>query len=269
MAEHTTAPHIPVTAEPRRSSMHLGLTTRPDTFVERFRNSSVVWLALMAYWIISDVIIAVFPPSGRPTSPQGWILHVAVTLAGLATIRCMHRTGFPAAWDTRIPARQRLLLPFLIGAITGALSIGLELSFGLLSNFQETTGLKVTIGFPQSILAYSSIASFLEFQYLLLPVPLLLWLISAVILRGRGQTATFWVLAVLSSCIELVLQSVALSSVEGVAIEPLVLGSYLTNAFLCNFGAAVMFRRYGLLAPVLVRVGNYMVWHVLFGNFFL
>jgi hypothetical protein len=269
MVTDATVPQTPGTAAPKRSGMHLGLTTRPDTFAERFRNSSAVWLALMLYWVISDVIIALFPPSGRPTSPQGWLLHLSVTLAGLATIWCMHRTGFPAAWDTRIPARQRLLLPFLIGAITGALSIGLELSFGLLSTFQETTGLTVTIGFPQSILAYSSITSFLEFQYLLLPVPLLLWFISAVILRGRGQTPIFWVLAVLSSCIELVLQSVALLGSEGVAIEPLVLGSYLTNAFICNFSAAVLFRRYGLLAPILVRVGNYMVWHVLFGNFFL
>jgi hypothetical protein len=27
------------------------------------------------------------------------------------------------------------------------------------------------------------------------------------------------------------------------------------------------FRRYGLLAPVAVRLGNYMVWHVAYGNF--
>jgi hypothetical protein len=54
-----------------------------------------------------------------------------------------------------------------------------------------------------------------------------------------------------------------------VAIDPLVFGLYAAVGFGCNFGAAVMFRRYSLLAPILVRAGNYMVWHVLSGNFFL
>jgi hypothetical protein len=30
-----------------------------------------------------------------------------------------------------------------------------------------------------------------------------------------------------------------------------------------------LFRRYGLLAPILVRLGHYMVWHVVYGNVFL
>ena len=40
------------------------------------------------------------------------------------------------------------------------------------------------------------------------------------------------------------------------------------HSYAFNFAAAVSFRHYGLLAPVLVRLGNYMVWHVLYGNFF-
>jgi hypothetical protein len=246
------------------------MTTRPDSFAERFRNSAAVWLALRLYWAISDIIIGIFPPSGRPVSPTSWPLHLAVTLAGMGTIWCLHRTGFPAAWDARIPAREWLLLPTLIDAVFGMLLIGMELSFGLLRGFQQATGLTVTIGFPQSILAYSSIASFLEFQYLLLPVSLLLWLISAVILRGRGQTATFSVLAVLTSMIEPALAlAVLLGSSAGGALNLFALGVNAAISFGCNVSAAVLFRRYGLLAPILVRVGTYMVWHVFFGTLFL
>jgi hypothetical protein len=223
----------------------------------------------MLYWAVSDVIIAIFPPSGRPTTPDGVLHHLVMTLAGLAAIWLMHRTGFPAAWDARFPVRKRLLLPTLIGATTGVYAIGMELAFGLVRTFQQTTGLTVTIGFPQSILVYSSVAALLELRFLMLPVPLLLWLISTVVLRGRGHKPTFWVLAVLSSCIELVLQAVALLGPGDGAIAPLTFVLFGVGAFAANFSAAVMFRRYGLLAAVLVRVGNYLAWHILFGNFFL
>ena len=101
----TTAPGAQ-TAGVQRLAKRLGLTVRPETFGERFRNSAAVWLALMAYWALSSVMLAVFPPSGRPLPPFGAVLHLGTTLVGLAAIWCMHRSSFPAAWDTRIPARS-------------------------------------------------------------------------------------------------------------------------------------------------------------------
>ena len=86
MAEYTTVPHTPITAAPKLPGSHLRLSARLGSFAERFRNSAAVWLALMLYWAISDIIIAIFPPSGRPVSPTSWLLHVGVTLAGLVTI---------------------------------------------------------------------------------------------------------------------------------------------------------------------------------------
>ncbi len=37
--------------------------------------------------------------------------------------------------------------------------------------------------------------------------------------------------------------------------------------FAVNFASAIFLRRYGLLAAILVRLGHYMVWHILYGNF--
>jgi hypothetical protein len=112
-------------------------------------------------------------------------------------------------------------------------------------------------------------------------VSLLLWLmalaptrsvISGVALRGRGQTVTFWVLAVLTSAIELAEQGpavVASAAAAGTSIDVLGIVLYAVHNFSFNLSAAVLFRRYGLLAPILVRVGNYLVWHILFGHLYL
>jgi hypothetical protein len=90
----------------QRLAKRLGLTARPETFGERFRNSAAVWLALMIYWAFSSVMLAVFPVSGRQLPPPGAPIHLGVTLVGLAAIWCMHRSSFPAAWDARILDRM-------------------------------------------------------------------------------------------------------------------------------------------------------------------
>lgn len=115
MAETTTT-EVPA-ATPRLLGARLRLAARPETFAEQLLNSSVVWLALMAYWAVADLVHGAFPSVGRQVPPDGWLTHLALTLLGLAAIWCMHRSGFPAAWDERIPARRRLLIPLVAGAL--------------------------------------------------------------------------------------------------------------------------------------------------------
>lgn len=52
-------------------------------------------------------------------------------------------------------------------------------------------------------------------------------------------------------------------------VGPLAFGLMALSIFGFNFSAAVMLRRYGLLGPVILRVGSYMVWHVFYGTLFL
>ena len=54
---------------------------------------------------------------------------------------------------------------------------------------------------------------------------------------------------------------------SGSLIGPAAFAAYAFHSYAFNFAAAATFRHYGLLAPVLVRLGNYAVWHVLYGNF--
>lgn len=246
----------------------LRLTARPEGFAEHMLNSSVVWLALMAYWAFSDVMLTLFPPGGRPIQPDGWLTHLLFTLAGLVAIWATHRTGFPAAWDARLPASRRLLLPTLVGVVGGLLAIGIELYGGASKVVEAQTGQAFNVAFPGSLLVYSAGAITMEMIFLLLPLPLLLWLISGGILRGRGQAPTFWALALLSSVAEPLLQGTSVVMMAQGAIAPPIIALYAVESFAHNLASAIFFRRYGLLAAILVRLGHYMVWHVIYGNFF-
>src|SRR3712207_6400881 len=133
MSQYIDGQQGPTTALPTVPRKLPRLTSRPETFGERLLNSEAVWLVLMAYWALTDVLIVIFPPGGRQVPPQGVIVHLRATLAGLAAIWCMHRIGFPAAWDARIPATGRLVLPTLVGVVGGFLTIGVDVVGGALA----------------------------------------------------------------------------------------------------------------------------------------
>ena len=244
------------------------LTDRPETSRQRFLNSTVVWLVLMAVWAVADLLITIYPTRGRPIEPEGWLALAVYTVLGLAAIWTMHRTGFPAAWDVRLPASRRLLLPTVLGAGIGLLAVGIELVTGTTKMLETKMGTAFNPAFPGSLLVVVAGAIKFEFLFLLLPVPVLLWLISNVALRGRGQVPTFWVLAALSSALEPALQGTSVLALAEGAIGPGVFAAYVVESFSHNFASAVLFRRYGLLAAILVRLGYYLIWHVGYGNFF-
>src|SRR5688572_10070436 len=101
----------PISRAQQTSTGAVRLTSRPQTFGQRVLNSAAVWLVLMAAWALTDLLTSIFPPAGRPIQPDDWLTHLIVTAVGLAAVWGMHRTGFPAAWDARLPATRRLLLP--------------------------------------------------------------------------------------------------------------------------------------------------------------
>jgi hypothetical protein len=225
----------------------------------------------MAYLVVMKVLSLTLVPitfrSEGQESLFSWTTLGVITVLGLIGVWCAARTGFPAAWDGRVSARQRLLVPVLVGAGLGVLAIGLDLlTDGSDAVARVTEEPSFNIDFPGSLLAYSGGGIIVDTEYRLFIVPFLLWLISTVALKGRGQERTFWVLAVVATLFEPVLQGVGLTIMGQGEITPLMLGAYMVTAIPHNFAQVLLFRRSGLLASILVRQSYYLVWHILYGN---
>jgi len=120
----------------------------------------------------------------------------------------------------------------------------------------------IHIEFPASALIYPGGAIIVEVIYRILLVPLLLWLISSVILKGRAQETTFWVLAALTALLEPLSQD--LGPILHTSMKATFVVVFLED-YALNLGQAWLFRRYGFLSAILLRVFFYLVWHVLWG----
>ena len=99
----------------------------------------------------------------------------------------------------------------------------------------------------------------MEVVYRLFLVPFALWLLSNLILKGRAQSSLFWVLAILTSALE------PLTQFPDLQILPAGLAVLLgLEYFAINLTQAAFFRKRGFLAAILVRLGFYLVWHLMY-----
>ena len=222
-----------------------------------------IWLVLIGYVVVAKLVLDAFLPHafalpGQAFSWQGIIISAAAGLAGVGLAR---ETGFSPAWTPRVSPGRQLLLPALIGLGLASVLVVFDLATGTSGAINAVLGIgQQFTDLPSMLLIFSAAAIYVEPMYRLLLIPLPLWLISNLLLRGRHQTAVFWVLAVLASASEPLMQVAGVAPVLG----PTTAAFFAGQAFVANMVQAAFFRRYGFLASIAVREGYYLLWHILY-----
>ncbi|MSP63957.1 MAG: hypothetical protein EXR72_27175 [Myxococcales bacterium] len=220
----------------------------------RFR-STWIYLGLIGFVGLLGAILAAIPRDrfGAAIEPPSWAEIVPICLLGWLGLLASTGAGFPAIWDPAIPFRRRIGRPALVGAVLGAFLVAADWLWPL--------GIP-NAHFPEAIPFYACAGILLELLYRLLILTLPLWL-AARLLGPKGRARAFWVAAILLSCLEPASQVAGLREVATVPLGTPVLAAIFGFIFLVNLGAAVAYRRAGFLAPVALRLGFYLVWHLL------
>ena len=245
-------------------------TIPPAQDSRAFGNSARVWLGCVAFLVVVELYIVLIG-GGLEKDPRTGLFSppsiAAFGIAGFVGVWLSHRTGFPAAWDARISVRGRLVYPILWGIGVGVALVAHDLVFHWTAAYKDIVGAPSfnALGpFPGPLLFYAGGAIIVEVFYRLLPIPLLLWLVSNIAMRGRYREPVFWVLAALTSLIEPGTQDLAALQRPGLEVAAI---TVFGIDYVLNFVQAVMFRRYGFLAAIVTRVSAYVVWHVIYGNY--
>lgn len=236
--------------------------------------SIIAWLGLVVYLIVVKYILTLLPPINVKVvaSEFAWSTIAVYALIGFIGVLFSLKTGFPDALDKSISNRQRFLIPIIVGAVLGILAILID-QFTHGTKFLEAQSGEASFNvyFPASLFVYSGGIVFVEAVFRIFAIPFFLWLISNLFLRGHGQNQTFWMLAILLSLFEPVTQGLGIIFLKPSA-DPMMLVltqflPYFITNYPLNLGQAAFFRKYGFLASFAMRLGFYMMWHVVYGNF--
>jgi hypothetical protein len=219
----------------------------------------------MAHVAVAKVLLDTFLPHAFASPEQAaafsWPFIVMIGAAGLVGVWFARRTGFSPAWAPQVGATQQVVLPGLIGFGLAIVLIVFDLATGATRVINQARGVELQFtDVPSMFLIFSAGAIYVEPIYRLLLIPLPLWLISQVLLRGRHQPIVFWVLALLASAFEPLDQVAAPAAQLGVARA----GFLAAHGLALNLVQATCFRRYGFVASIAVREGFYLLWHVVY-----
>jgi hypothetical protein len=239
-------------------------SANPFILFRRLSSSVKVWIALVAWLVFFRVVITNVLPQTFADPDQrallDWLPLAIFSIAGLIGVLLSERSGFPEAWDPRISNMQRIVIPLSLGIVFGIALTALDLATGFTKYIVARHGLAQQYnGFLPTLLSFSTASILVQVIYRLVPIPLLLWLISNVLLRGRRQNQVFWVLAIVFAFFEPFTMTPDLEVLPGG-----LRAADTTFQYVENFTEIVLFRKYGYFASVMMRVGFYLVWHALY-----
>jgi len=253
--------------------MNTTINSKRATFPQ-IPGSVFAWLGLVAYLIVCKFVLTFLPPINVNVvvSEFAWSTIAVYAVIGFIGVLLSLKTGFPDALDKSISNRQRFVIPIIMGAGLGILAIVID-HFTHGTKFLEAQSGEASFNvyFPASLFVYSGGIVLVEAIFRIFAIPFFLWLISNLILRQRGQNQTFWFLAVLLSLFEPVTQGLGIIFLKPSADPVMLLLTQFLPYFITNYplnlGQAVFFRKYGFLASFSMRLGFYVMWHVVYGNF--
>lgn len=210
--------------------------------------SLFVYAGLFVFSLFSQLVAIT---SGR--GGFSWDLLLVIGLGAVA-VAYQDQAGFPALLQRTISNKQRFLKPLFIGMAFAIPDI-------VLVKFVQNPGPYTSLPpwfqpFPYSILHYTTGAIFSEVYYRLLLLTLCMALTRNFV-TPRYHDPIFWILAVLTSLWEPLLQwpqgpgwFVGYSVASGIAF---------------NLLLAWLLRKTGFLASLFMRLGHYLLWHILLG----
>jgi hypothetical protein len=184
----------------------------------------------------------------------GWLPLAVLLLLGLAAVYFTPHVGFPDVIHPEKSWRELLLAPALVGMESGLGLILWDLAFRLPEN--------LNIPFPQSIPYYYTSAVVVEIALHLLPLVFLLFS-GRLLLRGQRADTVLWLSVLVVAALEpLFLFNGIFSS--GFGPDFYIAG--LAVVYAINLVQLVYFSRSGFLAMLVIRLGLYLVWHILWGS---
>lgn len=180
--------------------------------------------------------------------------NLAWMCIGIPFLFLFKKAGLPNFWEKNISSENKVFIPLMIGLIFGILDVIVWKFTVHPEPYDELPPFLQP--FPYSLFLFFSGAFEIEVFYRLIPLTIIL-IIGQWYAKGKYSTYFFYAAVVLTSLRE---------PLEQLPNEGIVLIMYsFISGFLMNALQAIYFKNAGFLASLFIRLGHYMIWHILLG----
>ena len=228
------------------------------------RNDFLSFGLLIAAVIAVHYVIAWWPDIEMMQSQKSlfsWNAIGIIGFLGFFSIYLLNLTGLKKLWDAGIDINFKIILPFVAGLILGIIHSSYDQLSGAASEIASIMGLEgIHIAFPFSVPIYLGGAILVNTIYYLIPIPIVVYIVSTKILKGKAESTVFWITGILIALFEpLTNPGIAVLKQVGLTAIPL---SFSVLVF--NLVTVVFIRKYGFITAYFLRFGHYAVWHILY-----
>ena len=227
--------------------------------LKRVSPSVLIYLVILVVIVVLRLLLSLFPSEQIASQMVNLTDNLsigAIWLVGWVGVFLAPRTGFTDMWQNDIPYLKRWVIPFLIGLGFGVLSI----IFDLLQPLGEGSLVK----FPASLVAYPLAGILEEIIFRLFLTTTIVWIISEMLLRGRWQEVVFWGTSIFLGIFYTLSQINIYYSLMG-TLDLLTVAQFFIMIAANFIVAALLYRKFGFLAALSMRMGDYLIWHILWG----
>lgn len=234
------------------------------------QSQSKAALRNVAAFLLGPALIAILIAFGVSANPPDFAHPSQAAALSITTLGPVLVLGAFGVWAslysgmTPDPLRpgqgwRPIMTAVASGIMLGLIAVSLDVATGFSDAIARRLEIpSIHISFPASAFVYAAGAIAVECLYRLIPLSLLYFLIAHLVLRGRGESAVFWTLAVATSFIEPLSQA-------ALANDQLLVWLLFGVIFTFNMVEALLWRHYGWVALLTSRLVFYLVWHVAIG----
>ena len=183
---------------------------------------------------------------------------------GLLSVILLNLTKLKGLWDTDVSIKQKLIYPLIIGLLSGSIQVVYDRITGLSALDAANMGVEsLNVAFPYSVPFYFGGAIITNILYYLILIPIVVFLVSTKLLKGKSEDIVFWSIGILVALIEpLTNPGINYITQHGAIGIPVLLFVLFVNLLSVWF-----IRKYGFISAIFLRIGGYTVWHILYGFF--
>lgn len=220
------------------------------------KDSEKIFFGLVAIGLICHILFLPYYPNSMMII-MNWISIPFYSILGYLGLRIFEEdAGFPDMLEEEISNRQRLFIPLILGVI---FAFGAIL-FDILNPY-KVPRLPIPISIPYWIF----VAIFDEFFWRLFLLTFLIWLISRIFKDDEKQEKIFWFVVVLEAVLYMLLQTSMFIQNVG-PITPVLFLQIILIGGGFTVVACYCYRKGGFLAVMVLRLTQYMLYHVLYGG---